>query len=59
MAEKLSSWNQIFDVETLLDLRVLMTPESENHISAVCVCAISITQKHITVKTPKFGILHF
>ena len=32
MAEKELFWGQIFEMEILMDLHVLRSPESENHI---------------------------
>ena len=43
----------IFKIEILMDLHVVKSPESENHIFnawSVCVSVISITQKQITAK---------
>ena len=49
-----------------MDLRVMRTPDSENHIFnvhsvclcvSVCVSVISITQKQIIAETSEFGIL--
>ena len=47
---------QIFEVEILMDLHVLRSPESEKHIfskwsACVCVTFISITQKQNTAET--------
>ena len=57
MVEKVLIWNQIFEMEILINLHVLRSPESENHIFSgqslslsLCVCAISITQKQITAE---------
>ena len=74
MVEKELFSGQIFEMEVLINLHDMTTPESENHIfnvwfvcvcvSCVCFCVrayvsvISITQKQITAETPKFGILH-
>ena len=41
IVEKALFWGQIFEMEILMDLHVLRTPESENHIFSVwsvCVC---------------------
>ena len=49
MVEKVSFLSQIFEVEIFMNLHVMRSPESENHIfsvSSVCsVSVISITQK--------------
>ena len=48
MVEKVLFLSQIFEMEILIDLHVMRTPESENQILNVwsmCVSAISITQK--------------
>ena len=53
MVEEVLFWSQIFEVETSIDLPVLMSPQSENHIFIywyVCV-SYRITRKQITVKT--------
>ena len=61
MVKKILFQGQIFEIEILMDLHAMRTPESENHIYSVwsvcmcvCVCVslISITQKQITAETP-------
>ena len=50
---------QIFEMEFLMDLRVLRSVESENHIFSVWsvrVFVISITQKQITVDSSNLAI---
>ena len=49
MVEKILFWGQIFEMEILMDLHVMRSPESENHFYAfglslsvcVCVCLLS------------------
>ena len=50
MVEKKLFWGQTLEMEILTDLRVLKSPESENHIFRVSFI-ISITQKQITEET--------
>ena len=43
MVEKVLFWGQIFEIEILMDLQILSSPESENHIFSgwfvyVCAC---------------------
>ena len=50
MVEKVLHWGQIFEMEILMDLHVLVSPESENHIFSswsVCVFVINITQNKL------------
>ena len=54
--EKVLFLGQIYKMEILIDLPILRSPESENHIySDLCVCmcltVINITQKQITAET--------
>ena len=56
MVEKKLFWGQTLEMEILTDLRVLKSPESENHIFRVSFI-ISITQKQITEETSNFFIL--
>ena len=58
MPEKVLFLGQIFEMEILMDLHFMMSPESENNIfsvGSVCMCVyvsvISITQKQITAET--------
>ena len=58
MIEKVLFWGQIFEIEILMDLHVMKTPESKNQIFSiwsVCMCVsvsvISITQKLVTAET--------
>ena len=60
MTEKILFWGQIFDIEILMNLQVLMHPESENPILSgcfVCMCvfAISLTQKQIIAEIPNWA----
>ena len=54
MVEKVFLLVQIFEMEILMDLHSIKTPESENHIFifglGVSVCLTSIIQKRITVE---------
>ena len=54
MVEQVLFWVQIYETEILMDLHVLRSPESENHIfrcCSVCVCVFRKTQKQITAET--------
>ena len=45
--EKVLFWGQIFEMEILMDLHVLRSPESENHIFNVwSVCMLSVYLKN-------------
>ena len=59
MVQKALFLNQILEMEILMDLHILRSPGSENHIFSVwsvcmhvcvCVTVISITQKQITAE---------
>ena len=69
VTEKILFLGQIFEMEILMDLHVMRTPESENHIFSVwsvcaCVCASVcdckvniwrfISTKIINIETPNF-----
>ena len=64
MAEKVLFLGQLFEMEILMDLHVLRSPESENHIFSVwseyvcvCVCDEHNSETNCS-RNIKFGILH-
>ena len=65
MVEKVLLLDQIFELEILIDLHVMRSPESENNIFSiwsVCVCAC-VRYQHYSKKNysrnMKFGILTY
>ena len=66
--KKVMFWSRIFEMEILMDLHVLRSPESENHIFSkwsVCICVggecVFFYQHNSKTKCSrifKFGILH-
>ena len=69
IVEKVLFLNQIFKMEILMDLHVLRSPESENHIFSVwsvslcvcvcaCVCLLSAYLRNKLNRNIKFGIQH-
>ena len=54
MVKKVLFVGQIFEIEILVDLHFLRTPESENHIFrgwSVCVCLLSVWGGRCLVQT--------
>ena len=55
--EKVLFWGQIFEMEVLMDLHVLRSPDSENQIFSgwsMFLCVISITQNQIRAENLNF-----
>ena len=62
LTEKVLFWGQISEMEILMELHVLRSPESENHIFSVwCVCMCVCYQHNSETNNSrifKFGILY-